>query len=855
MTRAAYPAGLLAVAALTIGCGGGDGGSPAEPQAPTAGSIQVTTSTAGNNPDPDGFSVNLDGSRSREVEVEGSVTFSDVSPGSHSVELAGLAANCAADDNPRSVDVTAGRTARVSFQVNCPGGSISGEIRVASGLLVTGAASVAAVRRRAPSRRRAAAPAAQPSPVGPPPRAPLHTRPRRTTYAPGELIVTFHSSALPGAAAGARTLATPSAARRVAASMRARLEPYERRGLLEGGLSLPFTRSTRVRIPDDRDPEAVMAELRADPAVRSVRRNALVRNVRVRNANSPAGSRSAPVRPDDPLFPWQAWGHAMADVPRAWDVTTGSPSVVVAVVDDGITEHPDVAPNLTSDGYDFVSDFQVPFCDGGGAIGNAGDGDGPDPDPTQPTHYTWNDADGCVDEIAESGNHGLKVAAVIGAVGDDAFGVAGVSWQVRIRPVRVMGVSGMGTAFDAAVGISYAGGFAVALDDGSVAQAPPADVINLSIGGFPDDPDLVTAVAEAEAAGVTLIAAAGNDGSASDIYPAAFPEVLSVGALNPVGERAPYSNFAPSVEAWAPGGQLFDGESFLGLDFGVITAARDYVAGEFVWVADQGTSFAAPYVSGIAALILALEPGLPPAEVRRRLLDYAVETGVGKLVNARNSLTRSLAPPTTLYARLVDAGSGATVTTVQADEEGGYAFSDVAPGDYYVYGGLDEDGDGRTGVPGRVWGAFDGAATPTTVSVVGSGQATASFEVGLPAEAEPNDDPGGANFLAVDGYLVGTLPGGDADVYRVRAGAQGTYTLETVGVAGACGFALEEDTTLRLLSADGVELARSEDIDPNSNDFCARIETTLAPGDYFLRVESADGGEGGRYAVAAHRGP
>lgn len=401
-------------------------------------------------------------------------------------------------------------------------------------------------------------------------------------------------------------------------------------------------------------------------------------------------------------------------------------------------------------------------------------------------------------------------------------------------------------------------------------QVAPADVMNLSLGGPVDYPDIAEAVAAAQAQGVTLVAAAGNDGTTADMYPAAYPTVLSVGALGPDGQRTCYSNYAPSVDVWAPGGGAVDvapgiddcpiaGSDEDPFEGWVPSTVKDYTTDELGWAYNQGTSMASPHVAGLAALILSENPGVPPATVRQRIIDYALPTSAGPRVNARNSLTMTQAPTSALWAVLVDAATGAEVSRVQAGSSNDYSFDDLPAGEFHVFAGTDEDGDGRVGVPApipfaRAWGAAGGAVSPSATPIAGSESASVSFDVGLPVEQEPNDGTAAPNALVVGGYTFGQLPAGDVDVYRVIVPAQGTYRFETVGVTGACGIVFEENTTLRLLDSDGVELAANDDIDANSNDYCSRISISLTAGTYFLEVGSAVGGQGRQYAVMAQRG-
>jgi serine protease len=531
------------------------------------------------------------------------------------------------------------------------------------------------------------------------------------------------------------------------------------------------------------------------------------------------------------------------------------------VVDDGIRfDHPGIAANLTVDGYDFVANSStVPFC-AGGSTGRSGDGDGYDPDPTNPADYTLDPVLNCITGLKSSGNHGLHVAGTIGAVGNDGVGVTGVNWSVRIRPVRVFGVDGSSDYFDIAQGLLYAAGLPA--DDGAggtVQASTGAQIINMSLGGPTPSTVLENAVISASSAGALMVASAGNDTSSVPNYPAAYPQTLSVSSVGPDGLYASYSSFGSTVDIAAPGGDLTDGSG--DRSFGVMSTAWDYTTGTAIYDSWNGTSMAAPHVAGVAALLLAQDPSLTAADLRSRLTTYAVDVGApgvddfygAGIVNARNSLTQSLAPPRDLYARLLDVATGAVIQTVAAQSGGAYSFTALADGDYYVFAGEDENFDGRIGIPGRRWGAFGGSATPTTVTVNGAGTYPATFTVGFPVELEPNDALLAADVLPVGGYLFGAISGSltDADVSLVRIPTDGQYTFETSAVDGACGFALGEDTILELYDVSGTLLAQNDDIDVANLDFCSRITATLTAGTYYIAVW---GWNGQPYRVEARQG-
>ncbi len=687
----------------------------------------------------------------------------------------------------------------------------------------------------------------------------------RPAAVPGEWVVTFRSDALGTPAAGSFLLRSTSALARASGAMRAALRPMEtaRRASIKGisGAIL----AARVQVAPGVDPEAVRAELRRNPAVAAVEPNYLA------HAMGQPHARLLGVTPNDPLYPLQAWHYTMIGLPRAWQLTTGQTSVTVAVVDDGIrNDHIGVLGNLTNGGYDFVSDLTTIYyyCGSSAWLNPAGDTDGYDPDPYTPVKVQIDPNFDCA--IPEpSGGHGTHVAGTIGAPGNDGIGVTGVAWTVRIRPIRVLGVTGTGNFYDIAQGILYAAGLPADDGQGGHVTAPSrAPIINMSLGGQGSNLALQNAVQAAYSAGSLLIASAGNDNSAVPNYPASYPEVVSVSAVGPDQQLASYSSYGTEVDITAPGGDLADGDA----SFGIMSTAFDFQANQPIYdnTAWNGTSMAAPHVSGVAALLLAASPGLTAAQLRLRLESYAIDIGVPGvdaqyghgLVNAYNALTQSFGPPTSIKVFLYNAATGAVVQTVTAAPNGAYQFTGLAPGTYRVYAGQDESADGLFGRPLRRWSAFGGAATPTDIAVTGSGTTVANFPIGVPVEVENNNSLVNADELPVGGYLYGTFTTQllDFDIARVLIPAAGQYTFETAGPGGACGYGLEEDTILELLASNGTQLAVNDDININAYQRCSRITVNLNPGTYYLRTsafsgQGANGINGQRYTVFARSGP
>lgn len=275
--------------------------------------------------------------------------------------------------------------------------------------------------------------------------------------------------------------------------------------------------------------------------------------------------------PNDPRFDDQ-WHYRAANLPNAWDREIGVGSdVTVAVVDDGIRRHVDLQGRLLFDaGFDFASS---PL--------RSNDGDGIDPDPTDPA------ADGIT--------HGTNVAALVAAGTNNALGGAGVAWQAaRILPIRVGSASRIALA-DVLNGVRYAAGLATPA--GPEVAEPRAEIINISLGG-PGGEALAAEFQAARDRGAILVASAGNTGEATPIFPAAYDSVIGVGATVRDGTLAGYSTVGESVSVTAPGGNAAGR---------ILTAS-----GDRQYTGVIGTSFAAPHVSGVLALMKASFPGLTP---------------------------------------------------------------------------------------------------------------------------------------------------------------------------------------------------------------------------------------------------
>ena len=285
------------------------------------------------------------------------------------------------------------------------------------------------------------------------------------------------------------------------------------------------------------------------------------------------------------------------NAPTAWDSSTGS-GVVVAVLDTGYRPHADLAGNIVA-GYDMIIDTAV-----------ANDGDGRDGSALDPGDWTIVGECGGGSGASNSSWHGTHVAGTIAAVTNNAAGVAGVAFGARVQPVRVLGKCG-GYTSDIADGITWASGGSV---PGVPANATPARVINMSLGGGGACPTTTqNAINGARTRGTVVVVAAGNsNANASNFTPASCAGVVTVAATNRSGGRAYYSNFGTAVDVAAPGGDVRSAATngvLSTLNSGTTTPGAD----SYAWY--QGTSMASPHVAGVAALMLARNPSLTPDQV------------------------------------------------------------------------------------------------------------------------------------------------------------------------------------------------------------------------------------------------
>ena len=294
--------------------------------------------------------------------------------------------------------------------------------------------------------------------------------------------------------------------------------------------------------------------------------------------------------------------------PAAWDNATGQ-GVVVAVLDTGYRPHADLNANILP-GYDMISDSFV------GNDGNGRDSDAKDPG-------DWVDAGECGNgyppSFQGSSWHGTHVSGTIAAVTNNNNGVAGVAYNAKVVPVRVLGKCG-GYTSDIADGIIWASGGAVS---GVPANANPADVINMSLGGSGSCSSVTqSAINTARNNGTVIVIAAGNDNDNANNYnPGNCSGVVNVASTGRNGGRAYYSNYGTSVDVAAPGGAMNSANDSNGILSTYNTG--NTTPGSDSYGYSQGTSMAAPHVAGVAALIKQAKPAATPDEIEQILKSTA----------------------------------------------------------------------------------------------------------------------------------------------------------------------------------------------------------------------------------------
>jgi subtilisin family serine protease len=406
------------------------------------------------------------------------------------------------------------------------------------------------------------------------------------------------SNAAPSGESGGTTVRTLGAEGVIvvykAGTVRAQRVAVRARHDLHAAQALPLRGTEVVKIPAQRSTAAVVSDLEADSRVAYAEPNYVVE--------------AFDLIPDDPRFPdeWALDNDLDTDIDatQAWDYTQGSGDVTVAVVDSGVAyDHPDLGPNL------WLNQAETPE---GSGVDDDGNGYVDDS-----VGWDWVEDDGIP---TDPHGHGTHVAGTIGARGNDGFGVAGVSWDVRLMPLRALDSTGSGTIADVASAFVYAGEMG-------------ADVVNASLGGAGFSNTLRAAIEGAP--GTLFVVAAGNSSSDNDTapnYPCSYSSsnLICVAATDETGELAWFSNYgATTVDLAAPGE-------------GILSTKPD---GGFT--TKSGTSMATPHVSGVAALLLAHRPSTTVTDATAALLgavDSAASLDGKTVTGGRLNAWRALDP-------------------------------------------------------------------------------------------------------------------------------------------------------------------------------------------------------------------
>ena len=475
------------------------------------------------------------------------------------------------------------------------------------------------------------------------------------------------------------------------------------------------------------------------------------------------------------------------DLPAAWDLTTGSSSIVVGVIDTGILPHPDLIGRYLA-GYDMIVDPMVANDQDPASCTVPGTCSSRDGNPTDPGDWVTSTESasgyfqGC--PATNSSFHGTHVSGTIGAASNNGTGVAGINWTSKILPVRVLGKCG-GYISDIADAIVWASGGSV---PGVPANPNPARVLNLSLGGTgPCDTASQNAINSALAAGTVVVVAAGNSNSdASGFTPANCSGVITVAATGRQGQRASYSNYGATVEISAPGGS--DGQAILStLNNG--TTSPNPSGYDYVYY--MGTSMATPHVTGIASLMLSLAPSLTPAQVLATIQSTArafptgtvrdcttalCGSGIVDAAAALRSLVSAAASTTSLSSSLNPSTVG-TPVTLTATVTGTSPTGSVS---------LADGGSALSGCTGL---ALSGSGNTRTAACTTSSLATGTHSLVASYSGDAANAPSSSTTLAQ--VVNGATTTATASFVGTDTTTQGNWK----GVYGSDGYNVIGDTT------------------------------------------------------------
>jgi thermitase len=404
--------------------------------------------------------------------------------------------------------------------------------------------------------------------------------------------------------------------------------------------------------------------LRRDPRVAYAELDYVVRSLDVRSSPFALRHSLLTLRPSDVITPddpgWiNQWGPAKIEAPAAWGVVTGTPDVVIAVLDTGVyLDHEDLASKL------WTNPGEIP----GNWVDDDGNGQVDDIHGwhffhswSGSTYFPAEDSD-----VRDDNGHGTHVAGIAAAAANNGAGIAGLAWGARIMPVKVLNQYGDGFYSDLAAGIIYAA------DNG-------ARVINMSLGGAESSQMLCAAVDYARRHGAVVVSATGNDGAPWVRYPAACPSALAVAATDSDDQQTSFSNYGSQVALAAPGTDIYS--TWCHQNIYLKLCDGNY------YLTKSGTSMATPHVSGVAALIWSRWPALTADAVAMQITRTAVDvaspgwdeyTGWGRL-NAAAAVT-PLTAPADLWIQLsapARINSGQTITYSLVYGNGGGEAQDV----------------------------------------------------------------------------------------------------------------------------------------------------------------------------------
>jgi thermitase len=439
--------------------------------------------------------------------------------------------------------------------------------------------------------------------------------------------------------------------------------------------------------------------------------------------------------PNDPSFSDQ-WAHTRIQSTAAWDVTTGSSGIVIAILDTGIDDdHPDLSAKIVA-GYDIVGNDSYPDDENG---------------------------------------HGTHVAGIAAAATNNGIGIAGMDWHAKIMPVQVLDREGHGWTSDIADGITWA-------------YQHGADVLNLSLGGTSYSLTMQNAVTAAHNAGALVAAAMGNCRTAGSaecpvanptMYPAAYNHVVAVAATGPTDVYAAYSQYGPHCDIAAPGGEMTVYHQPTGI-YSTMPTYPVYMTTDLGYYEDydfaHGTSQATPHVAGLAALVWATKPTLTPDQVQTVIQQTALDRGATGwdptyghgLINAQAALeavAQLLAP---------------TLSPIEnPDGDGDYLvnWTDVAHATSYT---LEEDDNVGFSTPTQ---RYSGPTSQFTVS--GRGGGTWYYRV--------RASNLGGNGPWSNTQSVTVKPAAPILAPIDNSDGDGSYQVQWSASAGATGYTLEED--------------------------------------------------------------